>query len=388
MRFNANTCEYFIELLRCALHDQPAAPKPQDVSWNDLFEYAKSQSLSSMAYSAVCRSGFDIGEDLAQDWNTVSSRNLVKYFNQEHECEVLCSAFSAAGILHMPLKGSVIRKLFPAPEMREMCDLDILVKPEDLDRAHEIMLANGYEFLEEHTTSHNRDYQKLPYLNVEVHNYLLPQDIDMFSYYADFWNKANYVRDGMTCLMTWNDCYIYMMAHTCKHFFFFRGIGIRSVLDVYVMKAQLNGILNRDYIKKELEKLGILEFAVSFERLADCWFVEEKTEIPPELQDYHSRILESGTYGDNDGMKSNAMRYMQGGKSLRAAKWSVAFRKLFPPYVLMKDPYPGLKKTPFLLPLFWIYRWFRTLVVKPKNITTFFSKLKKLSLPGDNQERR
>lgn len=387
MRFSAKTSEYFLELLRCALHDRPACRKPQEVSWSELFEYAKSQSLSTMAYSVIQKDGFDLDARLADEWSAFNARNLVKYFNQEHECEKLCREFSDAGIMNMPLKGSMIRRLYPAPEMREMCDLDFLVKPEDMELAHKILLADGFQYIEDKTTSHNREYHKLPYLNVEVHHYLLPQENDLFSYYADFWNTTAFERDGLTCRMTWDDCYIFMMAHANKHFRL-HGTGIRFVLDVYVMRERLRDTLDRGYIVSELKKMGILEFAERFERLADCWFAQEPTELPKDLLQYHYRVLESGTYGDGDTMRSEALSYVREGGSFRAAKRRMALRKIFPPYSYMKTMFPCLRYVPFLLPLFWVIRWVKTLVVKPRKVSSFFKKLRHLSIPADREDRR
>lgn len=386
MHFDAKTSEYFLELLRSALHNRPAQTKPQDVSWNDLFEFAKSQSLSYMAYCAIRKSGFALGDKLEQEWNTRNSRTLVSYFNQEYECGRLCRELSDAGIRNMPLKGSQISKLYPEPEMREMCDLDILVKPEDLERVHQMMLADDYTYMEEHTTSHNREYHKLPYLNVEVHNYLMPRENPMSSYYEDYWDKVPGEDNSLTSRMSWDDCYVFMMAHTYKHFFRV-GTGIRSVLDICVMREQLGDVLDRAYIVGELQKLGILEFAENFERLAACWFGAEKAEVPAELQQYHYRVLESGTYGSDNLMKTEAIRIMHNGKSLRSAKRKIALNKLFPSISYMKTMYPCLKYVPFLLPLFWVIRWIRTIIVKPKKITAFFKRLKRLSLPEDQKER-
>ena len=384
MRIDAKTSEYFLELLRSALHDRPALPKPQDVSWYDIFEYAKFQSLTYMAYCAIRKSGFDIGDELEQEWSTNNLRILVSYFNQEYECERLCRELSDAGIRNMPLKGSLICKLYPAPEMREMCDLDILVKPEDLERVHNMMLADGYSYIEDHTTSHNREYHKLPYLNVEVHNYLMPRENPMFSYYENYWDRVATEDNSLTCRMPWVDCYIFMIAHAYKHFFRV-GTGVRSILDIYVMSEQLGDVLDRGLIDSEFEKLGILDFARGFERLAACWFAEERTDVPKELQHYHYRVLESSTYGDNS-LISKALKLMQDGRTFEAAKRNMAFTKVFPSYAYMKSKFPSLKYVPFLLPIYWVIRWIKTVILKPKRIRAFFKALRNLSLPGTEKE--
>lgn len=384
MHFDAKTSEYFLELLRSALHNRPAQTKPQDVSWNDLFEFAKSQSLSYMAYCAIRKSGFDIGDELEQEWSTRNSRTLVSYFNQEYECGRLCRELSDAGIRNMPLKGSQISKLYPEPEMREMCDLDILVKPEDLERVHQMMLADDYTYMEEHTTSHNREYHKLPYLNVEVHNYLMPRESPMFSYFENYWDRVGPEDNSLTSRMPWVDCYIFMMAHAYKHFFRV-GTGVRSILDIYVMCEQLGAVLDHDCIDREFEKLDILDFARSFERLAACWFAEERTDVPEDLQQYHHRVLESSTYGDNS-LITKALKLMQDGKSFKAAKRKMAISKVFPSYAYMKSKFPSLKYVPFLLPIYWVIRWIKTMIAKPKRIRAFFKALWNLSLPGTEKE--
>lgn len=42
------------------------------------------------------------------------------------------------------LKGLVIRDLYPRPESRNMCDADILVHKNDLDRVRELLISIGY----------------------------------------------------------------------------------------------------------------------------------------------------------------------------------------------------------------------------------------------------
>ena len=51
----------------------------------------------------------------------------------KYEYEILCSALEEAKIPFLPLKGSVIRKYYPEEWMRTSCDIDVLVRREDLD---------------------------------------------------------------------------------------------------------------------------------------------------------------------------------------------------------------------------------------------------------------
>lgn len=386
MQFSTSLGEYFIELLRCALHDKMPLQKPQEIDWNEVFEYAKSQSLSTMAYYVINKAGFDLAPELKDKWGTTYSKNIVKHSNQEHECKRICNALSEAGFENMPLKGSVICNLFPSPELREMGDLDILIKPEAREAVHEMMLSDGYSYLPTHTTSFNREYQRLPYMDVEIHTFLTHQEGEMFSYFSNYWDKALPTDNGLTYKLPWNDFYIFLMAHAYRHFSQ-RGTGIRSVMDIYVMNSVLRDELDYTYITNEFQKLRIKGFAEHIERLADCWFSQDAQAVPPDLLSYHYRILNCGTYGDDDVMKRQAFMHLQNGKSFRAAKRAMTISKIFPSFQYMRTMYPVLSKIPFLLPLFWVVRWINTLVTKPKKMLTYYSDLKELSLTSDKKER-
>jgi hypothetical protein len=53
------------------------------------------------------------------------------------------------------------------------------------------------------------------------------------------------------------DFYIYQMGHLYKHYSK-GGSGIRSVLDTYIYLKRYEDILDRGYLDKEFEKMGIL----------------------------------------------------------------------------------------------------------------------------------
>ena len=58
---------------------------------------------------------------------------VYRYENINYELERLKETLEEAEIPFILLKGSVIRKYYPEPWMRTSCDIDILVKKEDLD---------------------------------------------------------------------------------------------------------------------------------------------------------------------------------------------------------------------------------------------------------------
>ena len=77
---------------------------------------------------------------------------------QSAEIDAICSAFDQAQITYMPMKGMVIKKLYPHSEMRGMGDADILIKMDEYVRIAEIMTDLGFQFVQE--TDHELVWRK------------------------------------------------------------------------------------------------------------------------------------------------------------------------------------------------------------------------------------
>ena len=57
----------------------------------------------------------------------------------EAELSNIRTVFEDSGVDFLPLKGAVIRKLYPSKWMRVSADIDILVHPKDLKRAEQVL---------------------------------------------------------------------------------------------------------------------------------------------------------------------------------------------------------------------------------------------------------
>lgn len=76
---------------------------------------------------------------------------------QDYVSEEVFAAFDKNGIAYMPLKGILLKKLYPCPEMRVMGDLDILIKTEQYTKIKSIFSCNRLY----------RNHRKRPRINME-----------------------------------------------------------------------------------------------------------------------------------------------------------------------------------------------------------------------------
>lgn len=380
MAVDARASEYLLELLRCALHDETTSDKPEEVSWQSVFQLAKRHSVSALAWQAVSRLPEPIDSAVNEAWSTLNSKLIGKYFNQEHELGVLSPLLAEAKIPHMPVKSVWIRPLYPQPFEREMCDLDILIPEEDAARARDIAINSGYTMLEEATTSHNTEYIKKPYLVLELHTFMAPKESTQFSYYENIWQRVVPTDTPYYYSLSLEDQYIYMLAHSEKHYNL-RGTGIRSFLDIFIFLKHYQDRLDRAYIEAELKELQIFEFALTAESLALSWFSKERSPLTEDAMKMASYVLSGTTYGRPNGIDENRIRaLMKNGSSGKRAKVSFFMSIVFPSYDIMSGRFPSLTKAPFLLPFYWIWRWLVVLFTKPGQIIKQYRRVKRIDV--------
>ncbi len=116
---------YLVHLLSCALRAQAPAELPNGASWDGVFKLATSNSVATTcAFAVAMASG--AGAEERKRWQAEVDRNLMRHVVFDMERETLFAAMDEAGLAHLPLKGVVTSREYPRPEMRWMCDNDIL----------------------------------------------------------------------------------------------------------------------------------------------------------------------------------------------------------------------------------------------------------------------
>ena len=262
---------------------------------------------------------------------------------QEQEAQVLFARLREENIPFLPMKGIVMRPLYPRPELRVSCDVDVLYDKRERRRVDGLMRSLGYTC--EASDPNHDEYHKPPCVAIEMHRNLLSDFQTVDDYYADVWSRLLPV-SGSEFRMSDEDFYIYQTVHSMKHYVG-GGTGIRSVLDVFVyLRAKPE--LDRSYLACELDKLGLRPFHEVLERLSFAWFGGE--ELTEDLVPVSEYILGSGTYGLATQKAANVAARTRGGKI------GYLFSRAFPSYRFMREKFPSLARFPVLLPFFWIYR--------------------------------
>lgn len=322
---------------------------PECENWNGLFEFSKKHSLANLFYNAV-KDSERVPAEVKNKAKQHFLANTAQQISQEYYASEMFSRFEEAGIKYSPLKGYVLRKLYPAPELRISCDVDVFYDETRKKDVYAIMQELGFE--NEGDSVNHGEWMKEA-VTIETHHQLAAQNDLYHDYYEDIWDRLK-TKNGSLYEFSDEDFYIYFFVHAAKHFAH-GGFGVRTVLDVYVYTH--NKTLDRAYLDTEFEKIKLKKFVQTIENLSEVWFGERQTDEDSELLGEY--IFGSGTYGlsSNNAVINNVNE----GKSVKKTKISYFFKTIFPSYKIMKSHYPILKKLPFLLPFAWIVKWFAVL---------------------------
>lgn len=323
-----------------------------DVDWNKFFKLAQIHKVEPLAYDGLQKAP----ETWAQVPEAIQNKLFSAYMQAiyrdaqlDHVKQQLQEKLLEQNISHIFLKGSVLKHSYPIPALRTMCDMDVLVHTEDYGKIAEIAKTMGGEM--GHSDGNHRNYHFQGGVAVEFHPNLLHHETPVGTQINPGWQYAK--KDNATCAMelTEEGFYLNTICHLANHFVS-GGVGVRFILDVWVNRHLRKPEPDWQWVEKELESFGLLDFTKKIEALSELWFGEGETDaVLEELGEY---ILTSGLHGTTSRAILNAVSLSPGGNQR-----SALLGKMFYSREEMEDRFPWVKGKPILLPVAWCVRAFR-----------------------------
>lgn len=333
---------YFIRVIRAALRGETAPMLPPDADCARLCRLAVRNTVQGLFCKGLGAELSKFPAELQEKLQKSCRAAAVRQSAQQDLLAAVRTQFAANGIDFMLLKGSHLKALYPAPELRFMVDTDVLVREADLLRAKKILLGFGLEL--QFDNGKDIVFVKKPFLTVELHRSLFQENYFMYPYFKGVWTRAD------PCgvhefRMTYSDLYVYTLAHLAEHYTA-AGSCFRPVMDLYLLEKQCAELLDFDYIQAQFREIGIAKFAENIRKLAFCMFDGAPT------SDTLTMMENFVTLGPpvQNAAAASAAAVTQQSKARRMLSAA------FPSLRHMSVKYPVLKKFPFFLPIFWLVR--------------------------------
>lgn len=338
-----------INLIKSAVTGEKAFI-PEEFDFEEIVTVSKNHQIAPLLYYGIINSEIKIQDAVFTHIEKLAYQSIAITQNQTYELNRICDAFDENGIDYMPLKGTVIKDIYPESGQRAMSDIDILVKIEQYKTIKNIM-NNCLGYKECGVSDHEMKWTKNNVF-VELHSRLIPSyNKDYYAYYGDGWKLA-VLDTGGRYKMSDEDTFIYIFTHFAKQYRD-AGIGIKHFADLWVYKRSKN--LNDKYILSELGKLKLLEFYTNINKTIETWFEGRPSD---EMSDFITQyIFDCGAGGNKDNyIISDFLKTSSNSSNEEKSKLRLWLFYVFPPYDKMCIKYPFLKKFHCLLPIMWIVR--------------------------------
>ncbi len=312
----------------------------QNADFGGLYKFAAFHSVANIVGRALFEMELADKCENKDEFYIEQLKATMDYQRQRYELGRIHDAFEKEQICYVALKGAVIKEVYPEPEMRTSCDIDVLVKAEDLERASKVLEQNlGAKYM--CRSAHDVSYITDSGVHIELHHTLCENNYIGSNVLLKAWDYT--IGEGCEKQFTTEFFVYYHYAHMAKHLVD-GGFGIRLVSDLYLINKKM------EYDKQVLDKLladGALKtFADVATELSMVWFENKAhTEATKMLEEY---IFESGIFGTLE--HGVAVRKSSGGVA------SSLFKRLFIPKDRLVGEYPGLQDKPYLYPWYSLVR--------------------------------
>lgn len=346
-----NTQELLFSIIRHRVFGDTFDGEIPENSAKELFLLAKKHDLAHIIPSSI------VGGAAKEKFQKEEILAMVRRDKGDFALCEITKALREENIEYIPLKGAVIADLYPERYMRTSCDIDILVREEDLGKAVKTLCDRlGYESDGERQYHDVSLYSKSG-VHLELHFTILENTENIDRLLARVWEHTKEGKLENEFLI------FHTVAHASYHFLH-GGCGIKPFIDLKLLLDKLE--YSKEKLYEYLRKAELERFFETLLAVTSVWFEGgRRTALTDSVEDY---VLGGGVYGN----KENSIAVQ---KEKNGGRLGFLLARIFLPYDSMARYYPILKKNKLLLPFAYIVRIAK--LFRPKIFRRSYKDLKK-----------
>lgn len=364
--------EELLILLR-AFYEEAKPVFEEEPHWDQLLKLSYIHSVTGIACYMISQYALTSSDAVRQAAKEETRKTLYLYVQRGEATKRLLKELDDHGIDHGMMKGYILRNCYPVPELRSYGDMDLVIRREDRQKTHDLMIRMGYEPLV--TWEPVYSYHKGTEL-YEFHTDIIGTDVsekaDLKTYFQSVWEHM-IPEQGHTYVMENEYHFLYLLAHIAKHISE-SGAGLRMYLDIAFFIKAYGDFMDWDWIRGELKNLNLSFFANTVLTAVQQWFGADSP-IPLQpvsdavMEDFLLFTMEGGTFGaaGRDAGLIALKRNERDGD--RVSRTAVLLHRLFPSASTIEKRYTYLQGRHWLLPAAWLHRLIITRKTWGKHVT-------------------
>ncbi len=273
-------CEarYLIDVLRAFLNDREPPRPPKNMNEGTFVRYVDRQQVAGMVADELGKRSEFFSGRLMNALRRLRGRDILcDVAFQDAVCKIE-TEFEENGIRYLPLKGAVMKGLYPQSYQRTVSDYDVLLDERNISRA-ESLLKEKYGYKDHlETPMHDCLTSESLLTTVELHRLLWGRSYTPV--FDDPWSRAFPIENErsnkkLKYCFTPEDFYLYMVLHLARHWLFY-GATVRMFVDVWLLNQKHGDLFDRSSLDKPFRNNGVLDFAQNVERACRVWFGDDE----------------------------------------------------------------------------------------------------------------
>ncbi len=304
--------------------------------------------------------------DMKDEWKEAVYSNIYAYSRLVKRQEQILNHLYKRKISVVVLKGTSAAKYYPMPQLRTMGDIDLLVKPEDYQRAVKCLMDTGCKEVSSKSDIDEGRHRSFRYneVSIELHHFFSlyvnedkAQTLDNMLFDAIILNITELpdVENGLVIL-----------SHIRQHLE--DGIGLRQIIDwLMFVNSCLNDEMWYSSFKEKVRTTGMERLAITVTRMCQIylgltsenitWCEEADEKICDDLMQY---VLDCGNFG-----RSRELLGSGAVSKVPSLKQPIKLVKYI--QIRGEENWKGLKTHPSLRMFAWIYQSCRYIKIAVQN---------------------
>lgn len=370
--------QLLIDLLSAAIrNEKPQLKINSRIDWEAVFLLARYHRVETLLFPVLKKLEKEQRPNirLLSNWHQVALADGLHQIKFIARISEVLQAFTSANIQVNVLKGLFLRYLYPFPELREMCDADMLVQKKDLDCAKKLLINLGYvQDGSIKTYEKNIGFIHQEYTKIELHWTLIAPGhvFNSQCFESGIWSSPIpfTVSEVPTNTLSIENHILHLCLHMATHFLS-GGFGLRQLCDLVLLVESNKRIIDWKSVRQKAKECAIEKFLIAsfqtckklFNLNIDNISSANSAEEDRYLEKFKMNIFLSGAYGRSSLIikkASGLIRIIAEEKKVYPQKYSGEFKYfisyVFPSAKNLPFRFTKGRKYPFLYPIAWVER--------------------------------
>lgn len=334
-------------------------PRIKNEDIGSVWQEAYAQGVSTLAFSSYKIDGES--NDIGVIRHIMRSR-LMRNVAVGSQHARLHGLMTNAGIDYVILKGCASAFYYPDPLLRDMGDVDFLVRSEDIERASDILVSDGFKMSHEGHGVHivfekddcryelHREPSGIP--NGEAGEIIR-------KYFDDIFDKSVLINTDFGQMKIPSPFHhgLIILMHTAHHMTG-EGLGLRHINDFAVFENSFGEDEFVSMFYEKLNRVGLWRFACIMTKISSMFLGADERGFDEEIDEnicvnIMKDVFSAGNFGQKSSDRGHEALIMQrAGEEKKRSKIGSLF---FNANRIVYEKWSIAKKLKFLLPIGWLF---------------------------------